>query len=330
MDTILIGIASYRDEELPKTIASLLTRATYPERLRFAIMHQYGPETEGILSRYHSDDRFRIRECSWRESRGVGVARAACDNLYVGEDFYLQIDSHMRCAPRWDERLVAQWQACHDERAIISSYPPAFRYDKDGSEVFVASEPNRLIVHDFFMGDIPTFFGKALSGSPSAPVRSAFAAGGLQFGPGRRCKEVPYEPAICFIGEEVVQSLRLFAANYTIYSPIDQPLYHLYMRTEHQQNAQYFWQNFLGDPVLAPVYHAMNKRSYARVSDYLEGNSHIPPEKVREFENFCGVDFTTKKVHPNHAIAPVAPVAQNDWWRKVAIKPTNYSKIPSV
>lgn len=321
MKTILVEIAAYRDDELPKTIASCLAQAAQPERLHFAIVHQFGPETEGQLESYHHDDRFTIIERSWREARGVGVARAECDSLYAGEDFYLQIDAHMRFEPNWDERLIAQWQQCQDERAILSSYPPAFRYNDDGSELFVPSLPNRLIVHDMFMGKIPTFFGKALPGNSTEPMQGAFAAGGLQFGLGVRCQEVSYEPDICFIGEEIVHSLRLFAANFQVYSLIDQPVHHLYIRSQNQKNAHHFWNDFTEDKELETVYQAMNSRSYAKVADYLAGRAGVAPEAVQEFERFAGVDFTTHKVHPLQEQVPPLPLAHDDTWRNSAIAP---------
>lgn len=321
MSTILVEIAAYRDDELPKTIASCLAQAAEPERLRFAIVHQYGPETKGQLSTYRHDDRFTIIERNWLEARGVGVARAECDQLYGGEDFYLQIDSHMRFEANWDARLERQWRACANPKAILSSYPQAFRYDEQGSEVFIASLPNRLIVHDMFMGTIPTFFGKNLPGSPDAPVRGAFVAGGLQFGPGSRLVDVPYESQIWFIGEEVVHSLRLFFAEYDVYSLIDQPIYHLYIRSKHQKNAHHYWHDFLADPALKDLYHALNDRSYAKVARYLAGEEDVPIQIVHKFERFAGVDFKTRTVHPLQAQAPPLPVASNDEWRSSAVPP---------
>lgn len=320
MQTILIQIAAYRDDELPKTIASCLANAAYPERLRFAIVHQYGPETEGQIAQYHHDDRFTIIERSWREARGVGVARADCDALYTDEDFYLQIDSHMRFMPQWDVRLERQWRQCGDEKAIISSYPPAFRYNDDGSELFVESDPNRLIIHDIFMDKIPVFFGKKLPGNPQTPQLAAFVAGGLQFGPGQRCREVSYNQTICFIGEEIVHSLRLYAAGYKVFSPIDQPIYHLYIRSKHQKNAHHFWKDFTEDAELAPLYHEMNKLSYDTVDDYFSGGGDVSREIVRAFENFAGFDYNAKKVHPQTEAVPPLPMAHDDSWRAQAIK----------
>jgi len=324
VNTILVEIAAYRDDELPKTVASLLKNARYPERLRFAIVHQFGPETAGCIDEYKTDTRFKIVEQPWYEARGVGVARRKCDELYDDEDFYLQIDSHMRCKDSWDDRLEAEWIALSDSRAILSSYPPAYRYDNNDREIFVSSEPNRLVVHDMFMGDIPVFFGKALP--KDAPRRGAFVAGGLQFGPGKICREVPYEPRICFIGEEIVHSLRLFAAGYHIYSVDDQVISHLYIRSENQKNAHHFWKDFTESEELKEVYAQMNKLSYGVVREYLSvDQTPVSPGTLASFEDFAGVEFARRLVHPDTYHTPPLPMAVDAGWKQSAIPPQKQS-----
>ncbi len=319
MNTILIGIASYRDDELPKTIASLLGSAAHPERLRFAIAHQYGPETKELLVPYEHDRRFRVYATSWRDARGVGAARRRCHEMYEGEDFYLQIDSHMRAQPNWDQRLETEWAALNDPMAVISSYPPAYRYNERNQEVLIDSRPNRLIVHQIHAGFIPIFFGKELPAVVSP--RGAFVAGGLQFSAGRICREVLYEPDICFIGEEFVSSMRLFAAGYRVYSARDQVLSHLYLRTEHQKNAHHFWKDFQQDAELAAVYTEFSQKSYEVVRQYFAGEMTVSKEQIRAFENFAGVDIARSKVHPATYGMPTLPMAQDDNWRNYAVDP---------
>lgn len=323
MKTIFVEIASYRDDELPKTVASLLKQAKYPERLRFAIVHQYGPETAHLLDDYIDDERFRIESTLWSEARGVGAARRRTNEFYDGEDFYLQIDSHMRAEPEWDARLEAEWDSLEDEHAILSSYPPAYKYDDDDKEVYVASNPNRLVVHQIHAGFIPIFFGKELPSGVSA--RGAFVAGGLQFGPGKVCLEVPYEPRICFIGEEFVHAMRLHGAGYHVYSVRDQVLHHLYIRSKHQKNVHHFWKDFQDDPELAKVYTDMNALSMRTVQSYFSGEETVTSEEVSRFENFAGVDLVAKRVHPATYDMLELPMAKDDSWHAQAIEPKKQS-----
>ena len=48
------------------------------------------------------------------ESRGACWARRQAQGVYGGEDFLLQIDSHMRAVENWDELLVKTWKECSD------------------------------------------------------------------------------------------------------------------------------------------------------------------------------------------------------------------------
>ncbi len=51
--------------------------------------------------------------------------------LWAGEEYYLQIDSHMRFAPGWDEQLIHWLAACEQQaqfgKAVLSTYPPDFQ-----------------------------------------------------------------------------------------------------------------------------------------------------------------------------------------------------------
>lgn len=318
METILIQIASYRDWELVNTIESAIDKASNADRLRFAIVVQDAPDNFSKLDKYIQDPRFKIKFQSWREARGVGLARFQTDEMYQGEDFYFQIDAHMRFKEGWDSALIHEWKLLNDPNAILSSYPPAYRYDKNGEEEYISSNPNRLIVHDMFMETIPVFFGHAIP-DPVIGTRGAFVAGGMQFGPGLVCQKVPYEKEISFIGEEVVHSLRLYRAGYRIYTPINQVVYHLYLRSENQEESHHFWVDFLEDEELRPIYQAMNTKSYRTVMSHLEGRHEVEPEIVRQFENFAGVDFKTQKVHPDTYEVPPLPMSDNDEWRKESI-----------
>lgn len=315
MKIILIEIASYRDDELGKTVASLLAQAKYPERLRFAIAQQYGPETEQQLAPYRGDTRFRLHEIPWYEARGLGVARRRCDDMYDGEDFYFQIDAHMCAEPDWDARLEQEWHELGDERAILSSYPPAYKY-VSGTEVeYVPSDPNRLVVNAMYMGFVPTFFGQALRDDTSP--RGAFLAGGFQFGPGRVCTDVPYEPDVCFVGDEIIHSLRVFAAGYRVYSVRDQVLWHLYLRSEHQPNARHFWQDFQETAELTEIYEQMNARSAEVMWRYFAGQAG----DVRAFEDFAGVDLQQHTVHPDMYELPNLPIGRDTDWRIRTVAP---------
>lgn len=66
----------------------------------------------------------------WQEATGPCKARHLAQQLWSGEEYYLQIDSHMRFVPGWDIKLKkmlcqAELMSVHG-KAVVSSYPPAY------------------------------------------------------------------------------------------------------------------------------------------------------------------------------------------------------------
>ena len=47
-------------------------------------------------------------------------------SLYDGEDWFLQVDSHMDFAPGWDETLITMLAECPSEKPLLSTYPLSF------------------------------------------------------------------------------------------------------------------------------------------------------------------------------------------------------------
>jgi hypothetical protein len=106
-DKIFVQIASYRDPELIKTIKSAIENAKNPENLVFAIARQFHPDDKfDDLSEYQNDERFRVLDIPYLESKGACWARNQIQQLYKNEKYTLQIDSHMRFAENWDEGMI--------------------------------------------------------------------------------------------------------------------------------------------------------------------------------------------------------------------------------
>ena len=55
--------------------------------------------------------------------QGPCYARYVASTLYQGEDFYLQLDSHMRFGEGWDQALIDMVLSSSDQRAVFSHYP---------------------------------------------------------------------------------------------------------------------------------------------------------------------------------------------------------------
>lgn len=277
---ILVKIASYRDPELVKTIASLLAAADAPERVDFAIVNQVGEETKGQLDPFLGDPRFTVVEVDWQQSLGLGWARHMCDGMWSGQEFTLQLDSHMRFLRGWDTRFIADWEQTQDPNAVISCYPAIYQFT-DGAEVYASTQPHKIISDKVYESGVPALRGDALV----APLeRTLFVAGGLQFGPGRMCREVPNDERI-FTGDETVHTIRLFTHGYNVYAPSKVTVYHLYERHKWM-SVEYWTANMYAAPALAGRMAMLRAQNMAALHRYLDIDDDADVGTIRTKREF--------------------------------------------
>ena len=156
---IFIQIASYRDPELVKTIESAIENAKKPKNLVFAIARQFHPDDKfDDLSKYDSDKRFKILNIPYLDSKGACWARHLIQQLYDGEEYTLQIDSHMRFAPNWDDemiKMIKQLQKKGYKKPLLTGYVSSF--DPDNEPGGRVQEPWRM-TFDRFIPEGAVFF----------------------------------------------------------------------------------------------------------------------------------------------------------------------------
>jgi len=89
--SIFISIASYRDPEIYRTIKSALDNASGIYNIYFGVVIQ---EHERDLPDLSWVPNLSLKVMHPKEARGAGYARSIAMDLYNGQDYYLQIDSH--------------------------------------------------------------------------------------------------------------------------------------------------------------------------------------------------------------------------------------------
>ena len=105
--TIFIQIASYRDPELLPTLKNCIENAKHPDRLVFSITWQHSKKDKwDNLDEFKDDPRFKIIDIDHNKSKGACWARNLLQQQYDGEDYTLQLDSHHRFIPNWDEEVI--------------------------------------------------------------------------------------------------------------------------------------------------------------------------------------------------------------------------------
>jgi glycosyltransferase involved in cell wall biosynthesis len=231
---IFIQIASYRDPELEKTIKSAIENAKKPNNLVFGIARQFHPE-DGFdnLDEYRKDKRFRILDIPYLESKGACWARNQIQQLYKDEKYTLQIDSHMRFAPNWDEEMInmiKHLQKKGYKKPLLTGYVSSF--DPDNDPAGRAMEPWRMVFDRFIPEGAVFFLPETIPGwqNITEPVTSRFYSAHYCFTLGEFSIEVQHDPEYYFHGEEISIAARAYTWGYDLFHPHKVLIWHEYTR----------------------------------------------------------------------------------------------------
>jgi len=229
MKSIFVQIASYRDPELVPTIKSLLENASKPKRIKICVAHQYAEEDEwDRLDQFASDGRFTVIQIPYQESQGTCWARNQVQQHYNNEDYTLQLDSHHRFSPGWDEECIStieKLQAQGFKKPLLTSYCPSYNPKEN---VNLNSIAYGMKV-DTWKDGVALFHSFALP-KTSEPIPSRFYSGHFAFTLGQFCKEVPHDPLMYFYGEEISISVRAYTHGYDLFAPNKPVVWHEYTR----------------------------------------------------------------------------------------------------
>jgi len=231
---IFVQIASYRDPELEKTVKDMIDNAKKPNNLRIGICRQYHPE-DGFdtLDEYRKDKRFRILDVLYSESKGVCWARNQVQQLYGGEEYTLQIDSHMRFEKNWDDtliKMVKQLQKKGFPKPLLTGYVSSFNPENDPEER--VREPWRMVFDRFIPEGAVFFLPETIPGweKLKEPVTARFYSAHFAFTVGQFSTEVQHDPEFYFHGEEISIAARAYTHGYDLFHPHKVVIWHEYTR----------------------------------------------------------------------------------------------------
>ena len=294
---IFVQIPCYRDREGQWTIKDLFDKARHPERVFVGVCWQLDPETDQDCLALPPPRPEQVRRVDFlaSEAQGLGWARLQAQGLWQGEEYTLQIDSHMRFAQDWDEKMLEELAACPSRWPVLTIYPASY-WPPD------RLEENTDILHavqgikDFPPSGIPRFTVHwAPQEAPiDAPKPTACLAGGFVFGASRMIQDVPSDPEIYFEGEEPNLAVRLFTHGFDLFSPRTTLIYHYYRRSDSRRP----WDD--ANPA-TPNAHSLQRMR--RLLEPRPGDAEIlgrfglgPVRSLEEYELFAGVDFRAKSI----------------------------------
>lgn len=291
--SIFVSIASFRDLELPKTVDSLISNADDPDSLHIGIVSQ---DLKNKHPKYDNSN-IKVMEVDAKQAKGAGYARSLAMDLYDGEDYFFQIDSHSRFAKGWDTKLKNILKRSQGiagtEKVILSQYPAPYFVGSDNKDYFPETGGTGYWSVPSWSKVINNAYGHWCAARQKMddyndPHLSYTVLAGYIFTLGSIVEEVPYDPRISFMGEELCFAVRAYTRGWEIYAPNEMLVYHFYKREGHSK----IWNT----GALKEKWLSMERESYAVQKDVLTGIEDgiygiDDYERFIEYQEMVGIDF---------------------------------------
>lgn len=322
-NTIFVQIASYRDPELLPTIRDCIAKAAHPENLTFGICWQRD-ETES-MEEFADDPRFRILDYHWSKSKGLCWARSTIQELYKGEKYTMQLDSHHRFLQNWDLELIEMMKMTGSKKPIITAYAGMYR---PSDNTLLNVEPYKMVASNFTPGGTILFRPHGIDGwqNLTKPFPARFVSGHFFFTIGKHCKEYKYDPNIYFAGDEISLAIRSFTLGYDLFHPHKTVVWHEYTREGRTKHWTDFDQENAKAGVVERPWWEMDNDSKRRLRHMLQeedNNIDLGPYGLgtvrthRDYELYAGINFKLRKLHPDTLKGINPPVNDYTDWDKL-------------
>lgn len=212
---IFVNIAAYRDPFLTHTIQSVLENAKYPENVTIGVAWQRGEEEIDELP--FDKNKVKVLKIPALHSKGACWSRNLTFQLMEDEHFFWLLDSHLMIRKNWDEILLKQYYDTNDPKALLSCAvsqwdpPHGFGHWEGNPNVRAVSRATE------FLGPILLQMFETRPVSEKPELNSFLTACNL-FGHSKWVYDVPYDPDLFFLGEEISLALRSFTHGYNHYA----------------------------------------------------------------------------------------------------------------
>lgn len=322
MSKIFVQIASYRDPQLVPTIEDMLSNAKKPKNLVFSIARQFSEE-DGFdnVDKYRKDKRFKILDIPYNESEGVCWARNLTQQLYSGEEYTLQIDSHMRFVKDWDVTLIKMIKGLQKDgypKPLLTGYVPSF--DPENDPAGRAQEPWRMVFDRFIPEGAVFFLPETIPGwqKLKKPVTSRFYSAHFCFTLGQFSNEVQHNPEYYFHGEEISIAARAYTWGYDLFHPHIPVVYHEYTRKGRTKQ----WDDDKMWGERNKKSHLANRRLFGMDGETQEGHDGPygfgPVRTLKDYEKYSGLLFEKRAIQKytqekNYPPNPYNYETEEDW-----------------
>jgi hypothetical protein len=297
---IFVQIASYRDPQLVPTIKDMLANAKKPKNLVLGIVRQFSPE-DGFdnLDEFRQDKRFKILDIPYQDAKGVCWARHQVQQLYGGEEYTLQIDSHMRFVKDWDDILIKMIKGLQKDgykKPLLTGYVPSF--DPENDPAGRAQDAWRMVFDRFIPEGAVFFLPETIPGwrEMTKPITARFYSAHFCFTLGQFSHEVQHNPEYYFHGEEISIAARAYTWGYDLFHPHIPVVYHEYTRKGRTKQ----WDDDKTWGQKNNLSHLTNRKLFGMDGETQEG--HDGPygfgsvRTLRDYEKYAGILFGKRSV----------------------------------
>ena len=296
---IFVQIASYRDPQLVPTIKNMLENAKRPKNLVLSIARQFNEE-DGFddLSEFENDKRFKILNIPYTESKGVCWARHLTQQQYGGEEYTLQIDSHMRFEKDWDDtliKMIKQLQKKGHKKPLLTGYVSSF--DPENDPEGRVTEPWRMAFDRFTPEGVVFFLPEVIPNwkTLNEPVTARFYSAHFCFTLGQFSQEVQHDPEYYFHGEEISIAVRAYTHGYDLFHPHKVVIWHEYTRKGRTKQ----WDDDKEWYLKNEACHKKNRQLLGVDGEVFDGDllEYFGTERtITDYEKYAGVLFSKRAV----------------------------------
>lgn len=183
---------------------------------------------EEFQAHFADHERVKVNFILYTESKGVCRARKLLREMVTDEDYFLQMDSHMRSIPEWDKAMIESLNETHCEQPVLSAYPP--HYNPDDAEKSYLKTSSFMNVTEFSLpvkrtqshhGCGPTYLNET-----GFPIRNLHVSAGFHFAPAAWLKDAIYPDNYYWDGEEDQLTILSYTHGWSIFCPERVLVYH--------------------------------------------------------------------------------------------------------
>jgi hypothetical protein len=219
---ILVSIASYRDVQCSITLLDVIAKAKYPENLVIVVCQQNdSDDKECISTKIIDESKATIKQIiiPHTDARGPCWARFLIQQLWEGEEYHLQIDSHTRFVEGWDEKCIQCLEKIPDKKVCLTNYVSTFNINTGEIEINPLRGP--LFIETIDQVDGFFRYNSNYETIMLEPKESKGWSGCFSFSSSQIIVDAPYDPytPFLFFGEEMDIFARLFTRGWKMYVP---------------------------------------------------------------------------------------------------------------